>query len=234
MQKAGIYFFLIIFALTLFALLKLYSPFLMNLLIAFLLFIATQNIYYAILKYLKSRLISTFLLTFLLVILCFLPIFYILLNLLTLATNLELGNFQNFLLDLQMRLSYHGKEIFAYLPDLLQKEVNNWLAHFSTIEWGEVAKRSLGVVAKISQNSFYFLSDTLFILVFLFFFYYYGSALGQYFLGLIPLEPIYIKSLYNEVSSVISVVFYSSIFSMLLQGALFGILMTFLDIMPFC
>ncbi len=227
MQKAGIYFFLVIFALTLFALFKLYSPFLMNLLIAFLLFIATQNIYYAILGRIKSRWISTFLLTFLLVVLCFLPIFYILLNLLTLATNLELGNFQNFLSDLQVRLGGYGKEIFAYMPELLQKEVNEWLAHFSTVDWSEVAKRSLSIVAKISQNSFYFLSDTLFILVFLFFFYYYGSSLGQYFLELIPMEPAYIKSLYNEVSAVISVVFYSSIFSMLLQGTLFGVLMAF-------
>ncbi|WP_300796115.1 AI-2E family transporter [Helicobacter sp. UBA3407] len=228
MQKGGIYFFLVIFALTLLALLKLYSPFLMNLLIAFLLFIATQNIYYVILKYIKSPLASTFLMTLLLIILCFLPIFYILLNLLNLATNLELGNFQNFLLDLQMHLGEYGKEIFAYLPDLLQKEINNWLAHLSGIDWTEVAKRSIGIVAKISQNSLYFLSDTLFILVFLFFFYYYGGALGQYFLGLIPIQPTYVKSLYEEVSAVISVVFYSSIFSMLLQGALFGILMAFL------
>ena len=58
--------------------------------------------------------------------------------------------------------------------------------------------------------------------------YYYGGALGQYFLGLIPIQPTYVKSLYEEVSAVISVVFYSSIFSMLLQGALFGILMAFL------
>ena len=82
MQKGGIYFFLVIFALTLLALLKLYSPFLMNLLIAFLLFIATQNVYYVILKYIKSPLASTFLMTLLLIILCFLPIFYILLKVL--------------------------------------------------------------------------------------------------------------------------------------------------------
>lgn len=227
MQKAGIYFFVVIFVLTLFALFELYSPFLMNLLIAFLLFIATQNIYHTILKHLKSRLVATFLLTFLLVILCFLPIFYILLNLLTLATNLELGNFQNFLLDLQMRISGYGKEAFVHLPDLIQREINEWLTHFATIDWGVVAKRGLGIVAKVSQNSFYFLSDTLFIVIFLFFFYYYGDALGRYFLELIPIEPTHIKSLYSEVSAVISVVFYSSIFSMLLQGALFGILMSF-------
>ncbi|WP_276951869.1 AI-2E family transporter [Helicobacter rodentium] len=227
MQKAGVLFFLVIFVLTLFALFKLYSPFLMNLLIAFLLFIATQNIYYKILEYLKSQWASTFLMTFLLVILCFLPIFYILLNLITFATNLELGNFHNFLLDLQVRLGEYGKEVFAYLPELLQKEVNHWLSQFSSINWAEVLKRSLGIIAKVSQNSLYFLSDTLFILVFLFFFYYYGSALGRYFLDLIPLQSVYIQSLYNEVSAVISVVFYSSILSMLLQGFLFGILMAF-------
>ena len=62
---------------------------------------------------------------------------------------------------------------------------------------------------------------------FLFFFYYYGNALGKYCLEIIPIEKQQIKTLYDEVSAVISVVFYSSILSMVLQGVLFGILMAF-------
>ncbi|MBX7490095.1 AI-2E family transporter [Helicobacter turcicus] len=227
MRSSGIYFFLIAFMLTLLALFKLYMPFLMNILIAFLLFIATQGIYCALLKCVKSPLLASILMVLMLITLCFVPIFYILLNLANIATNLDLGNFQNFLLDTQIRLTLFSKDLLSYLPTMIQNEVNVWLEQFHTINWGDVVKQGLNLVAKASKNSLHFVSDTLFILVFLFFFYYYGNTLGHYFLELIPFNPKQTQSLYNEVNAVINVVFYSSIFSMVLQGTLFGILMLF-------
>ncbi|TLD85398.1 AI-2E family transporter [Helicobacter sp. MIT 11-5569] len=227
MRSSGIYFFLIAFTLTFLALFKLYMPFLMNLLIAFLLFIATQNIYCALLKRFKSPLLVSTLMLIFLITLCFVPIFYILLSLANMATNLDLGNFQNFLLDIQTRLTLFSKDLLSYLPATIQNEANALLEQFHAIKWGDVVKQGINLIAKASKNSFYFVSDTLFILVFLFFFYYYGNALGHYFLELIPFDHAQTQSLYNEVSAVISVVFYSSIFSMFLQGALFGILMLF-------
>ncbi|MCI5968789.1 AI-2E family transporter [Helicobacter sp.] len=227
MRSSGIYFLLIAFVLTLLALFKLYMPFLMNLLIAFLLFIATQGIYCTLLKCLKSPFLVAILMVLILITLCFVPIFYILLSFASIATNLDLGNFQNFLLDTQIRLTLFSKDLLTYLPTIMQNEVNAYLEQFHTINWSNVVKQVLNLVAKASKNSFYFASDTLFILVFLFFFYYYGNALGHYFLELIPFNPTQTQSLYNEVSAVISVVFYSSIFSMILQGTLFGILMLF-------
>ena len=227
MRNSGIYFLLVAFVLTLLALFKLYMPFLMNLLIAFLLFLATQGIYSALLKFLKSPLLVAILMMLMLITLCFVPIFYILLSLANGATNLDLGNFQNFLLDTQTRLMLTSKDFLTYLPIWAQNEVNLWLEQLHAINWGDITKESLNLIAKISKNSLNFVSDTLLILVFLFFFYYYGNALGCYFLKLIPFDSTQTQSLYNEVSAVISVVFYSSIFSMVLQGALFGILMLF-------
>ena len=227
MRSGGIYFLFIAFVLTLLALFKLYMPFLMNILIAFLLFIATQGIYCTLLKYLKSHFLVASLMVLMLITLCFAPIFYILLSLTDLATNLDLGNFQNFLLDTQTRLVLFGKDLLSYLPNVVQNEVNAYLEKFHAINWGDIVKEGLNLIAKASKNSISFVSDTLFILVFLFFFYYYGNTLGHYFLELIPFDSTQTKSLYNEVSAVISVVFYSSIFSMILQGTLFGILMLF-------
>lgn len=229
MRNSGIYFFLIAFVLTLLALFRLYAPFLMNLLIAFLLFIATQGIYCALLKRLKSQLLVSALMVLILITLCFVPIFYILLSLANIATNLDLGNFQNFLLDTQARLTLFSKDLILYLPDIIQNEMNTYLEQLHAINWGDILKQGLNLIAKASKNSISFVSDTLFILIFLFFFYYYGNTLGGYFLELIPLNSTQTKSLYREVSAVISVVFYSSIFSMILQGTLFGILMLFFD-----
>ena len=227
MRNGGIYFLIFAFALSLWALFALYAPFLMNLLIAFLLFISTQNIYYSIVKFLKSPLLASSIMVLGLVTLCFLPIFYVLLNLTNMATTLDLGNFQNFLLDTQMRLSSFIKDLLIHLPAAIAKELSHWLEQLHAIHWGNLAKSSINIVAKASKNGFQFLNDTLFILIFLFFFYYYGKRLGHYFLHLIPFDHKQTESLYEEVSAVISVVFYSSIFSMLLQGTLFGILMLF-------
>ena len=227
MRNSGIYFLLFAFALSVWALFTLYTPFLMNLLIAFLLFISTQNIYYSILKFLKSPLLASSMMVLGLVTLCFAPIFYVLLNLTNMATTLDLGNFQNFLLDMQMRLSDSIKDLLTHLPAAVAKELSHWLEQLHAINWGNLVKSSINIAAKASKNGIQFLNDTLFILIFLFFFYYYGKRLGNYFLHLIAFDPKQTESLYNEVSAVISVVFYSSIFSMLLQGALFGILMLF-------
>lgn len=223
----GIYFFFTAFILTLIALLKLYSPFLMNILIAFLLFIATHNIFQIIFKKIKSTFLTSLLMTLLLLILCFVPIFYVAINLASFVGNIDLASLQQFFTDMQVKISVAGKDFLEYLPVVFQQQINDLLASVNSINWEEFFKKALSIVAKISANSAYFLSDAVFIIVFLFFFYYYGNALGKYCLEIIPIEKQQIKTLYDEVSAVISVVFYSSILSMVLQGVLFGILMAF-------
>ncbi|EFR48620.1 AI-2E family transporter [Helicobacter canadensis] len=223
----GIYFFSAAFILTLIALLKLYSPFLMNILIAFLLFIATHSIFQVILKKIKSTFLTSLLMTLLLLVLCFVPIFYVAINLASFAGNIDLASLQKFFTDMQVKILITGKDFLEYLPVALQQQINDLLLSVNSINWAEILKKALSVVAKISTNSAYFLSDAVFIVIFLFFFYYYGNALGRYCLEIIPIEKQQIKTLYDEVSAVISVVFYSSIVSMVLQGVLFGILMAF-------
>ena len=205
-NSKGSYFFLVAFVLTLLALLKLYSPFLMNLLIAFLLFIATQSIFQIILKKIKSEFFSSLLMTLLLLLLCFMPIFYVAINLASFATNVDLNGFQNIFALMQQKLINFSRQFFDYLPSAVKQEVESLILRI---------------------NSIYFVSDAVFIVVFLFFFYFYGNKLGKYFIEVIPIDKQQIKSLYDEVSAVISVVFYSSILSMVLQGMLFGILMAF-------
>ncbi|STQ87897.1 AI-2E family transporter [Helicobacter pullorum] len=226
-NSKGSYFFLVAFVLTLLALLKLYSPFLMNLLIAFLLFIATQSIFQIILKKIKSEFFSSLLMTLLLLLLCFMPIFYVAINLASFATNVDLNGFQNIFALMQQKLINFSRQFFDYLPSVVQQEVESLLLRINSIDWAEIVKKILGFIAKLSANSIYFVSDAVFIVVFLFFFYFYGNKLGKYFIEVIPIDKQQIKSLYDEVSAVISVVFYSSILSMVLQGMLFGILMTF-------
>ncbi|WP_104721153.1 AI-2E family transporter [Helicobacter mesocricetorum] len=221
------YFFLIALILSVLALLKLYSPFLMNLLIAFLLFLATQGIYRAIFIKLKSNIFSSLIVTLSLLIGCFMPIIYVMINLAELATNLDLLKLQNFITYIKDQWIVLSHNLYEYLPDFVLKELNQWILKVDTINWAEIAKKGLSIFAQAGKNSLFFLSDTFFIILFLFFSYYYSNVLGKYLLNLIPLEKKQVESLYDEVSGVISVVFYSSIVSMVIQGALFGFLMFF-------
>lgn len=226
-SNKGTYFFLVVFVLSVLALLKLYSPFLMKLLIAFLLFLARQGIYQAIFIKTKSNVFSSLVATLSLLIGCFMPIIYVMINLAELATSLDLSKLQNFIIYIKDQWIVVNEALYEYLPDFALKELNQWILKVDSMNWAEVVKRGLSIFAQAGKNGLFFLSDTFFIVIFLFFSYYYSNPLGRYLLNLIPLEKKQIKSLYNEVSGVISVVFYSSIASMVIQGVLFGILMFF-------
>ena len=228
-ETKGIYFFLVALILTLLALLKLYSPFLMNLIIAFLLFVSTQAIYDFVTSKIKSSFFSAFIMTSFLLLICFIPLFYVASSLTALASNVNLENLTHFLESVKLNVlnAYHFLE--EYLPTTIAQELEAKLTDFKAINWSQITKKALEILATTGKNSLSFATDTLFIIIFLFFFYFYGKKLGKYFLEIIPIKKEQITNLYHEVSSVIGVVFYSSILSMFLQGFLFGILMIFYD-----
>lgn len=228
-NKQGRYFFLAIFVLVFIALFKLYSPFLTNLLIAFLLFLSTQEIYFLVTKKIKSRLLSSSIMIFLILLLCFIPIFYVVVNLADMAGNIDFTKLQDFALHIKFVITNFISNFLEYLPKRISDEVISLLARLNEIDLGDVVKRALSIFTEASKSGIFFVSDVFFIIVFLFFFYYYGFMLGNYALELIPLKSSQTQEIYNEVSAVIGVVFYSSIVSMVLQGALFGVLVYFYD-----
>lgn len=226
MTKAkGIYFFFAVFVLAFLALFKLYSPFLMDLLIAFLLFLATQIIHQKILIKVKSDFLASSLMIISFLLVCLLPLAYIISTLAVMAKNLDLGSFHLFLEDCKNQAITFFSWLMEYLPQKITHELTLIIEDLQQIDWTKVSQRGLGIFAEAGKNGVSFMSDTFFILAFLFFFYYYSRRLGTYLLALIPIDSQQVKLLYKEVSAVISIVFYSSILSMILQGALFGILM---------
>ena len=228
-ETKGIYFFLVALILTLLALLKLYSPFLMNFIIAFLLFVSTQAIYEFVTSKIKSNFLAAFVMTSFLLIVCFIPLAYIISALASIASNVVLENVSQFLENIKLNIleSYHTFE--GYLPTIIAQELEHKLTDFKALDWSKITKKVLEILAATGKNSLSFATDAVFIIIFLFFFYFYGKRMGSYFLELIPIKKEQIINLYHEASGVIGIVFYSSIISMILQGALFGILMIFYD-----
>ncbi|PZT48604.1 AI-2E family transporter [Helicobacter valdiviensis] len=221
------YFFLIAFLLTILALFKLYLPFLANMLVAFLLFIATHVLYRFLLQKIKNNFLTSFLLTTLLVLLCFVPLVYMGINFANLAKNFDFGNFQNFIMDSHLKIITFFNSSLEYLPDEISLQAREWIAAFDKLDYAEIFKQILNFFAGLGKNGISFLSDAVIVVIFLFFFYFYGDRVGRFFLSLVPFSANEVKSIYEEVSAVISIVFYSSILSMMLQGILFAILMMF-------
>ncbi|CAM2871238.1 AI-2E family transporter [Helicobacter burdigaliensis] len=221
------YFFLIAFLLTFLALFKLYLPFLANMLVAFLLLIATQPLYRYLLQKFKNNLITSFLLTFLLVFLCFLPLAYVGMNFANFAKDFDFGNLQNFFMDSRLKVVAFFNSSLEFLPDEVGKQVQIWITKINELDYSQIFKQFLNFFAGLGKNSVSFLSDAVIVVVFLFFFYFYGDRVGRFILSLVPFSAGEVKSIYEEVSAVISIVFYSSIVSMMLQGFLFAILMFF-------
>lgn len=236
-KTVGFVFFLIVLAFSLLALLKLYEPFLMNLLVAFLIALATMPIYEKIEQKLKFSLLSAFCMTLLLVGLCFLPFGYLLAFIAHFTQtitpqSLDLQTLSGFLTTVKEESLFTLYHLIDYLPTEVQTQIKNWLSSILPTDVSEILKKGVGILTQIGKQGLNFLNDTAFIIIFIFCFYYYGQRVGKYFLHLIPIEEKHIKDLYNEVAGVLSVVFYSSIASMALQGFLFGILMYYYDYNP--
>lgn len=226
-SKGGRIFFLGILLLVFLAILKLYSPFLMNLLIAFLLFLSTQEIYFLINKRLNNRFFSSSIMILLLLLLCFVPLLYVVINLANMASSIDFVNLQKFATHINVSITSVVMEALEYLPNKISNEIVNLLQKINEIDIGSVVNKALAIFTEASKSGIFFINDMFFIMVFLFFFYYYGASFGRYILELIPFNSTQTREIYNEVSAVIGVVFYSSIVSMVLQGFLFGIFVYF-------
>ncbi|HIV49127.1 AI-2E family transporter [uncultured Helicobacter sp.] len=215
----GIYFFWLVFCFTLYWIYYLYEAFLMNLLVALLLCMATFGLKNMLLKYVRYEILAALFSTAILVLLLIVPVVFVFNSLLALIQGADLAGFSNIIDTLKGRIlewSSDVPEIQMRLKEALGKisgpEIFSYMLNFSSV----VGKRSLEFVV-----------DTGFIVVFLFFFYFYGVRLYGYMLSLIPFDRHQVQNIFNEVLGVLKVVCYTSVINVVLQGLSFGIAIAF-------
>lgn len=215
----GIYFFWLVFCFTLYWIYYLYDAFLMNLLVALLLCMATFGLRNMLLKYVRYELLAAFFSTVILVLLLIVPVVFVFNSLIALIQGADLAGFNNIIDTLKGRIlewSSDVPEIQTRLKDALSK-----------VSGSEIFSYMLNLSSIVGRRSLEFIIDTGFIVVFLFFFYFYGVRLYAYMLSLIPFDMIQVQNVFDEVLGVLKVVCYTSVINVVLQGFSFGVAIAF-------
>ncbi|EAJ7870624.1 TPA: AI-2E family transporter [Campylobacter jejuni] len=214
-------FFLISFILViLFLLLYLFKGFLLVIIIASLMAVATSNINAKFLNLTKGhKFLASILTTACMVLLFFAPFVYAMIEL---AKALK-----NFDINLVTQTLNYVKNYQFTLPEsfnFLEPKIKEFLA---SIDLNSISKQILSYASSFTKSGAKFLVDMVLICVFYFFANLYGTELVIYLKSIIPIDKKELDDVLSEVGNVMAVVLYSMVIVAIFQGALFGLITMF-------
>ena len=188
-----------------------YEPFLLSMVVAMLLTMATYNLTKKITKKFHSRKISSVIMTLMMVLIIFVPIVYI-------AT---IGVEYIRHIDKQaVKTIIHASEDFFNRIPYIGSEFSSYFSEekiFSSIQSSARYLTSLGTAGLD------FMKNMFLVVLFYFFINLYGDRLFELIRMLMPISRIKSTKMIHEVSSTMEVVFYSAIATAILEGVLFGV-----------
>ncbi|PAF41558.1 AI-2E family transporter [Helicobacter sp. 11S03491-1] len=215
-----IYFFWIVFAISVYWMAYLYQDFLMNLLIAGLLCVATFWLKDFFGRYIKNEILNSFCCVIVLLAFLIVPLYFVGHRSIGFIVGLDMDSFSSFVDKTKQFII----GIFEYFP-VLSSGIKKSLANISA---QSIMTYAIHFSSYIGKYSLSFLINTGFIVVFLFFFFYYGRRIYNYILQLLPFEISQSKAVFREINGVLRVVFLTSIINVILQGFAFGIAVVWL------
>jgi len=198
----------------------LYSPYLMSILIASLLAVSTYTFKRRLRELTGSVFASAALSTLMMAALFFAPLGYFLAKLTIYLQHFDPATLEAITAYLQ-ELIHRAPEFFGHSKSY----VSNFIASYDPAELTKKALTYAGTIGSISAS---FVKNAVMIIVFYFFAHLYGQRLAAYFKRVINLPPDDASLLGAELSSVMSIVFYSILLTAALEGALFGIAVSFM------
>jgi predicted PurR-regulated permease PerM len=213
------HFLLALFVAALFGIYILYKPFLMSITIAALLAVSTSGIQRKLLDITGSNLIASTISSILLALLFFAPLGYFLT---TMTIRLNHVNPENLDVIYQQVLLWINNlpENFEFIKSYLNNMVNGQAIESS-------ATKAVAAAALIGKYSAHFIKNAFLIIIFYFFAQYHGRYIFAFFKEVIHLSHKDTAELSYELSSVMSVVFYSIIVTAMFEGALFGVAISY-------
>lgn len=214
------YFIAILFATSLYWLYFLYAPFLLTITISVLLAISTANIQEFFERLFSSKLLAAISSSFLLAVLFFVPLGYFLATLTIKLNGLDpqiLVNIENYIEETIKNPPEYLSFIKPYADDFI-KELN----------MSEVTSNALSLTGTIGSFSAGFLKNAFLIVVFYFFAQYNGSHMVNFLKRIVQMSVYETTMLVRELSSVMSVVFYSILVNAMFQGILFGLAVSYM------
>jgi predicted PurR-regulated permease PerM len=205
------FFLLGLFLLVLYGVWYLYTPFLLPIFVASLLALATSNLNKYLERFVKFKTLRALIMTLGLGLLFFAPIVY--------ATNASthiINNFDSTVVD-----KIIGLKNSVDIPDYLGfvKE------YIKGLDPQEITKKIVTFGSTTFKKSAGFFKDMFLILIFYFFVNLYSKELTKFLKDILPFDKN--SPFFQEISGVMSVVFYSTLLTALLEGALFAIIVMF-------
>ncbi len=214
------YFVAILFATSLYWMYLLYTPFLLGMIIAALLAISTANIQNFFEKVLKSKFLAALSSSFLLAVLFFVPLGYFLV-MLTVKLNgvdpIVFTNIEMLIKDFLVSPPEYLLFLKPYMDNLMKDISVDSIAAYALTFTGDIGSLSAGYL----KNSFL-------VIVFYFFAQYNGGFVVDLLKRIVQMSVDETTLLAKELSSVMSVVFYSIIVNAMFQGVLFGVAISFM------
>lgn len=214
------YFVAILFATSLYWMYLLYTPFLLGMIIAALLAISTANIQNFFEKVLKSKFLAALSSSFLLAVLFFVPLGYFLVMLTVKLNSVDpivFTNIETLIKDFLVSPPEYLLFLKPYMDNLMKDISVDSIAAYALTFTGDIGSLSAGYL----KNSFL-------VIVFYFFAQYNGGFVVDLLKRIVQMSVDETTLLAKELSSVMSVVFYSIIVNAMFQGLLFGVAISFM------
>jgi predicted PurR-regulated permease PerM len=198
----------------------LYAPFLLAMTIAALLAISTANIQTFFEKYFRSKFLAAMSSSFLLAVLFFVPLGY-------------------FLATLTMKLNRLDPEVFTNIEVIVRNFIANPPEYFiflkpyandaiKDMNISSIATNALSLTGTVGSFSAGYLKNAFLVIIFYFFAQYNGAFVVELLKRVVQISVDETTMLVKELSSVMSVVFYSIIANAMFQGLLFGMAISFM------
>lgn len=214
------YFVAILFVTSLYWMYLLYAPFLLGIIIAALLAISTSNIHNFFEKVLKSKFLAALFSSILLAVLFFVPLGYFLVTLSIQLNSVDPAVFKNIEITIRDFLA-NPPEYFLFLKPYMDSTIQD-------ISINSIASYIFSFTGNIGSLSVAYLKNAFLVIIFYFFAQYSGGFIIDLLKRVVQMSVDETTLLAKELSSVMSVVFYSIIINAMFQGILFGLAVSYM------
>jgi len=205
----------ILFAFALIGAYTIYQPFLLSMIVALLLTMATGNLHLQMTNKLDSEKASASILSLLLLIILFVPITYI--------ATIGVQSLVSIDPDIIKQTTTKLISLFKGIP-LLGAWAEEYLHHEYIIE---SIKTSTTTIRSAGSHGIEFIKNVFFVIVFYFILNSYADKLFSLITSFLPMNDEEGNKILKEISATMEVVFYSIIVTAIFEGMLFGIVISF-------
>jgi len=209
----------VLFVIVLYFVGVIYKSFLLSVVIAALLTIATSKSYSLLLTRFRHPVAVSSMMTLTLALVLFGPILYFLLQLVYHLDSFNLAFFE------QVRVLLVQNIADLNISDNLKMQTINWIY---AVKYEQYIEQVGQIMQKLGQDSLAFFANVIVILVFYFFANLYGKNILIFLKRVLPLKAIDSEHIFGEVSQVMSIVMYSTVVNAVLQGFLFSLVILYI------